>query len=505
MLSSELIDLINGIEARAPVAAWSIDGIHVWPLIRIRLMFDLYYVGNTATPRPGGPAGLGARLTALARVLLRQRQAERADPGKNQPLHSPADALFVSDGVSFAKVGGLWCERFCDPLVDVLRQNGFRTSMLTPGVSFLVPRRSPSRFIQAQLRIAGLLSTVKARARPASREELPGYPDAVAYLAERGFPVDLPSSPELYRQVCRIRAYSAFFRKVISRTRPAVGIVVSYYGDEGMAFNHACRERGIPSVDLQHGLQGDLHAAYGRWTAVPEGGYALLPSHFWCWSAEDAASIAAWSTRTGGHHRAIVGGNLWLEAWRRGDSDLFRPHDTAIRTVKDRHSGTRHVLVTLQFNHDDPATLAPLLSAVRESGPDVFWWMRLHPGMLADREKVRELLQSTGNARWELDAASDHPLYAILRHVDAHVTHSSSAVIEAAELGVPSVIFSDVGRELFPGLIASGWAGVAADGGLLDVLREQIGKRDRGELADVSPPHPRDGVARVLAMAGALR
>jgi hypothetical protein len=45
-----------------------------------------------------------------------------------------------------------------------------------------------------------------------------------------------------------------------------------------------------------------------------------------------------------------------------------------------------------------------------------------------------------GCANAEIDLATDLPLYALLRHVDAHVTQISSVVLEAEAFGVGSVV-----------------------------------------------------------------
>jgi hypothetical protein len=58
----------------------------------------------------------------------------------------------------------------------------------------------------------------------------------------------------------------------------------------------------------------------------------------------------------------------------------------------------------------------------------------------------------------EIATASVLPLYSLLRLADLHVTHSSSTVVEAAEFGVPSLVLSRYGLELFPEQSASGMA-----------------------------------------------
>ena len=89
-----------------------------------------------------------------------------------------------------------------------------------------------------------------------------------------------------------------------------------------MAFNLSCRRFGIPSIDIQHGVQGDYNAGYGRWLRVPVAGYELLPSIFWCWSKDEADSIEKWSQKVQASHKAIVGGNLFLDLWRVSGSKL---------------------------------------------------------------------------------------------------------------------------------------------------------------------------------------
>ena len=92
-----------------------------------------------------------------------------------------------------------------------------------------------------------------------------------------------------------------------------MGFVVTYYGSIGMAFDLACREFGIPSFDIQHGVQGSLHAAYGRWLRLPVNGYELLPSFFLCWSQKEKSVIEEWSNKFSKWHRPLVHGNLYLD------------------------------------------------------------------------------------------------------------------------------------------------------------------------------------------------
>ena len=46
MISSDVLDLINDIEERFPVEQWVIGGLHIWPILRITLYFDLIFAND---------------------------------------------------------------------------------------------------------------------------------------------------------------------------------------------------------------------------------------------------------------------------------------------------------------------------------------------------------------------------------------------------------------------------------------------------------------------------
>jgi len=499
MLTSEIIKIINTIEDRFPVASWEMNGIKIWPLLRIRLNFDLYYLHQTTVHATSGNNFL-AKFFLRTRKVVSYLRAVTVDFNKNQSVKTQYDAVFLSDGVSFTKVDGQWYEKFCEPLITIFKRNSFQNCLLTPVNSYLIPRKAPSKFIQPRLTTLSAVAALRARYCKPRDIVLPGYTEVMTYLAESGCGVNLPSQLALYRLVCQLETFSGYFISLLSKLKPAVSFVVSYYNTEGMAFNLACHRLKIPCIDIQHGVQGELHVAYGRWNNIPATGFELLPSHFWCWSDEDAAAINAWSKSVSMHHKPLVGGNLWLDLWKTGEPDFVKSYDNKISALKKTLPPCKHVLATLQFNLDDANTLSPLLTAIRDSDKNWFWWVRLHPCMLSRREYIRGILQQTGNLNFELDTATDLPLYALLRHMDVHVTHSSSTVIEAKDFGIPSVIFSHYGMEFFPDQIASGWALVADNENVLNCLDSQLTRLHLLVQNDTKTATPNKALLTVLEM-----
>lgn len=105
----------------------------------------------------------------------------------------------------------------------------------------------------------------------------------------------------------------------------------------------------------------------------------------------------------------------------------------------------------------------------------------------------------SGNENFELDMATDAPLYALLRHSDVHVTHSSSTVIEAEVFGVPSVIFSAYGAEFFPEQIAAGWALVAEADHVVQAITQQLSTHPVS-MSFTSPEQKYDGLQIFLGL-----
>lgn len=487
ILSSEIADLLNEAEVRFPVDSWKVAGVDAWPLLRIRYGFGM-------VEEHGYRAAAGSR-TARAldafRGPFRRVLASIQDHSRNASLSAPADVLLLSNGISYANVEGVWHDRFCDPIIREIEQHNLRCLLLSPLHAYRVPRRTPSHFIQPELDRAALRS-LSPSAQPLHLPEFDGFQ---GWAEARNRP-----APPLgwLRQACtRVRQTADFFARILQNTGAALGVAVNYYSPVGMAFVLACRERGLPVVDLQHGVGGNLHFAYGRWVRVPAGGFDLLPTHFWCWDAESAAAIRAWATDG---HTTLVGGNPWLSYWQDASAPHVREADARIRALKAQHPSAIHALLTLQFPALSEQTRATL-DSVRSSGPDIFWWIRLHPRLLADRKHVAAHLGLTN--RVEIDAATHLALPALLRHVDVHVTHSSSTVLEAATLGVQSVITSRYGAELYPAQLRSGMAVAVPAADMTGAVREQSRRKRSLPLDMAAQAH--SAVQELLLAAKLLR
>lgn len=459
MKLSEISDLINEIEAKFPVDEWVVDSIHVWPWIRIKLSTDIIYLNNFAIINSNE-----LKMNNIKKITFRELKdfsryiyAYLKDYNKNGKMDYPVDVVLLSNGISYTKLSESWYEKGCDPFIDYLNQRNINTLLLSPLHAYYIPRYSLSNFIQPQITVAIVKALLKyyVGKNRSKTSNLPGYEECEYYLQSKNLNVSIPSLELIQKYVLQLKEISGFYKKILKRVKPKLTFIENYYWMVGFAFNLACRELDIPSMDIQHGAQGDLHRAYGRWHKVPKDGYELLPTYFWCWSDYEADAINRWSIDVTPSHRAIAGGNLFLELWVKGDKEFIKQYDIIVNQIKPFDSIVQ-ILYTLNgFETKDE--LFKLINLINQTPSNYFWWLRCHPFRLDQKNKINELFASYDIKNVNIDAATELPLYAILRHMDIHITTYSSTVIEAEKFNVPSISINKYGTELYSELINLGW------------------------------------------------
>jgi hypothetical protein len=465
--SRAIAESIYAIEHRLEleVLDWTVGDVHLWPLYRVELYHRLFRAaaGAASMTAPAHPGQL------LARGVM------------PLPVSRPGRVWLASDGVSWQQIGDREIERFCSPVAMTCRRLG-RDAMI-------VDRGSPSpRATDGDSAVAWwtpVVQRAKARALVASRVRPDLRHDRlVARVRQAAADLGISLPPLSARRFDAMsRAVDALARQFIPRMRhERVGavLVVSYYDVAGFAFVLAAARLGVPSVDIQHGATGELHPGYANWRRVPRGGFRLLPSWFWAWSGEDAAVVDQWASSQQQPHRSIVGGHPFLEAWRSGAIAPDRQAKGQLEELLESSAGKVRVLVTLQAHLIFEETLGPLLSAMK-ARRGVAWWLRLHPAALDDRAAVEAQIRRTGAEFVEVDRSTSLPLPMLLAAAHCHATHSSSTVLEAQAMGLPSIVWSRYGAQLFSARRQSPLLRTALDG---DAFVHMLGGLP-----------PRDGVA----------
>ena len=471
MQLQDITALINQVEGMFPVHRWTVNGIAVWPFVRTKLAVDLIALANPAQfqPQPGGTL---ARVKSRVKGMQKYSNARRNDRGMNAKI-AQAGVLLMSDGLSFMKTSLGYFDKFCDPMAHFLKNEGFDSIRFDVLHNYFIPRYSPSVFIQPAIDAAIFSSRLfPVRIR---ESETQGYEAMATHLQSiAGNPV-IPPLQSLHLRISKIIRLRKLFEEMLGKAKPNMIFSVNYYSDYGMSLNLAAARLGIPSADIQHGVQGDHHFAYGSWSNVPDAGYDALPSVFWVWSKEEEDAVNRWNQGCKPHHIAIAGGNLLLRMFHE-TPELFT--NRASSEMMERvTNGLPNILLALSWDAYDEQTLSGVLTAMEATQHRWNWWVRLHPVMLAEMESINNMLRTHGITRANTAVATEVPLYSLLSVTQAHVTHTSSTVIEAEEFGVPSVICGNDGMLKYQAQLLRGTAKAACDASsILQCLETFVGR-----------------------------
>lgn len=245
---------------------------------------------------------------------------------------------------------------------------------------------------------------------------------------------------------------SNLWRGILDKTTPRVVVAIQ----PSPSLCRACRFRAIPVYDLQHGVIDEQHIWYGE-KYRKETPLEDLPDGFLCWDEPSAEVLRNWVARKGITVQII--GNLWFARFlKRDQRDLLV--NEALKKGRIFADSKKVVLVSLQHgleyyykNKSFNGIMVDALEKVILETADTYNWMiRLHPGQMRwpEKKRVCSYLTHTFGDNPSIDwrITSEIPLPLVLQQTDLHITDSSSVVIEAGWMGIPTGVLN---TNLYPG------------------------------------------------------
>ena len=440
MTRKEAIEILNSLEQKYPVDQWTIDGITVWPVIKIDLFFkwfNKYYskelISDTNTQENSTTKKIIKCVRSFIKLGKLLLQAEK----KVTVLFSGANTHRVDFQDAFIN-------RYFQPLIEYIKEEEGRQSLM---IDYL-PRDSSKNykpqtnlFFLDEYRLAARIIT-EVRSRRL-KYNLHGYEEFLNEVSERfNFDLNKTQYRKSIEQIVRETQANAFVYDIFLRKyNPGHVMGLCYYSGAMYGMNYAAHKRGIPSIDMQHGGQGELHAAYAGFEKIPSTGYNIMPKVFWCWDEASAETIRAWTDKQT-FHQVKVGGNPWLRYCAQFKETYPFP-------------GKRIILYTMQFNELEDY----LVEAIKNTPEDYSWWLRLHPCRLDGLPRLIEILKNNGILdKVEFDKATNYPLPVILSKAHVHLSKYSGSVIEAAQMGVKTIVLDPIGVNAYKNQIHEGSA-----------------------------------------------
>ena len=212
----------------------------------------------------------------------------------------------------------------------------------------------------------------------------------------------------------------------------------------------ACHIQGVPIYDLQHGLISDTpdNPYYFNGRQL-HSGKESLPTGFLCWDEESKLALQDIDHFVNKDIQVI--GNPWFGRFLENDSKdlLVKSEEAKLRQLR---ADKPTVLVTLQYGLDefaadyvsDGVMVEALREVIKSTANQYRWWLRLHPSQMvgATHRKLHSYLNNhfghLGSVDWQ--ECSSVPMPLVMSNANLHITHFSSAVIEAASFSIPSAI-----------------------------------------------------------------
>ena len=461
--TDDVFHRIFALESTLSLEDFEVGGIDAWPFLRSQLAERLFREVEGRDPSlQDSWRRLRAKVCDLLAINAIDAIRLFATVFRRRiPVSGSAHLLVLTENTSKRlRRNGAWYDVYIDPLLDRLGEPEQQICILETSqrMTFARPayRRTTSiagdmvrLYLKSWLRLAHF--EVGDQFRVAFQR----YRDAMVAM---GLGRHVLSERDIRFNMAIIAELAAAFLECLQRVRPRAVVLVQYSGYAGSGMCNAARSLGIPVIDVQHGVQGAYHPAYAL-SHVPSRGFNVLPTRFLVWSRHEKSVLDGWIPKESGM-TAVICGNLIMEDFQRG-TEMVRGYDRIVTGVYQSHLHKKLVLITLAWGQYLPDALFDVMSLL---GEEAFFLVRIHPSTVRrERVVVESRLEAFGPSRVEFRLASTLPLHSLLRHVHAHVTGTSSVVLEALEFGVPSVITDERGRGYYQYLIDRGDAVFHAD------------------------------------------
>lgn len=445
--SEALLKLLYVLERRLPVNDYAVDGVHVWPIIRIALSYGLINNDSVVDDRfckdPKWRAIVDKIDADYAAVgdCSADRPYGDFDPATWQVPERTGeyllDALFFtrSDEHFLSTPDGCYAP-VLDPWYEACRASGTATKMEILGPLGL--KRHPRRHLTHMLAPNAVANTVPADhpLGAALEEQIVALGREVAAYASR-FGFGIPGiGQSAGKSLAQIWHYRNLFSQYL-RLFPARSVWMNcFYHNIALALSWAARDCGAASIEVQHGVNGHYHMGYTHWSALPAGGYCTLPQTFLTWGESSANNIARWFPRDHRHHAVVIGGKP-LVSFEKASAD----DSAALGRLRGGYG--KAILVTLQTS-ERTAVSEQLLETIRCAPDDWLWLIRAHPmaepqqATASRKDFVEARMAESGIRNYETTLTSTMPLDAVLSHCDHHITYLSSVALEAFRFDVPT-------------------------------------------------------------------
>lgn len=424
------------IEQSYPVDLWTINGIHLWPYIRIKLFINLLDkdkankipVANLTTKTKTKSSLKFLKLLSIIPAFVRLQAFYIKLKPKNNLLFGAHFHRVLQDGNYF--------NRFYDSIIDhhnlqneVYVLEYARINENTYNKKAIIPLTKILKDYKLVSKLSGKFSKNELNINLNNFDEF--YQDLLLY----GINVDTIkiSKSDLIKWVSKVESLEQFYHRIFNKTKPKKVVFLGYYGyDDLYGALILANKLNIKTIDFQHGPQTNVHMAYASWLKVPTEGYNTMPVEFWNWDEKSKQNIDNWTYNTSNVKSRVVG-QPYVPYW-------------LSKLIKNQEE-EKVILYSLQTSPLNLFT-PKLISIIKKSGYK--WVLRLHPRNNTSLDDINAYLVEHELEEYTIiQDPIKVPLPKVFSNSVFHITNYSGCLIEAQMMGVPTVLIHNLGFEVF--------------------------------------------------------
>jgi hypothetical protein len=426
MSQLDLKSLLKEIEDTVPVGQWSINGISIWPFVRIKLVLFLYYSQRPTKITSKNDKTFHFSYCSIFNFI------KLFNPVHFLQRRSRIMTISVSS-CTVPSERGLY-NRFMDSLALQNGANDFQILSLEVAKPFekYGTRYRSTVMLDSFFQLTGRFSKFLK-----FKIKMENY-DLFEEILERNN-IEWVARKVIVSQFSKILFNSFIFKLLIVFQKPKAVVATCFYSSYSMALLIACKKRNIPFFDVQHGVISEGNLSYSEWDLDLLDNDVLIPNGFVVWTQKEKTVIESWGK---GRVKIVVSGNYWLSTWKR-----IMP---SVSPLTKRSSGKVAILFSMQ-----PNTLPEeLINLVKNNRVNCFWNIRVHPQQLNSINEIKKVFTDSDILDGiEIESSSIQPLPDLLDQIDLHVTYGSALSLEAYQSGIMTIFLDPSGANLYKNII----------------------------------------------------
>lgn len=410
MRLDEVYNWVEELEKEFPVDTWEINGIEIWPLLKINFNTLINSKQGNSIFQTGKTFSIYKTLLLLKRIFFPKK----------------ANTLFFSYSQHTIVIENTLYNKFFSYYIQQLNKD--KISYKVAEFSTLKVDFKYNDEKSLDFRDINHLALLIQHLNRKKTVQLNQFEHFQMKIKERvGKLPESFSFNYLSKQTKLIRAYKHLFKHFLKNSSVKTIYEVCYYTTHNLAINLAANELGIKTYEIQHGVIVN-HICYNYLNS----NYKMLPSDYIVWDKNSEEQIFSWNEKT--KKNVHLTGNPWNLFVNVNFNDLNLPDGN-------------YILYSL--SHRKELNSLEILNTLKNL-KNYQLLLRMHPRDKHDKESFLKEYKIENKQEKDLFLyANELPLVKLLKKCNYHVTYWSSTALEASYENVPTIFISEEGFLLF--------------------------------------------------------